>query len=179
MPCGNDYVCVRLSAQLGHRMNYSDFVNNSYGEELLKVTKAYPPLEFILVDEDVGPEGVLAAYKSRKPIPVWNGDSENTIWGAPELNWLFRAHHDSIHLICNIPFTLQGEFLVSEVHSIIAESLGLHEYARAARCDVAGFACYEHENDGVFAPQELTSLLLAKIHAGSDKMKLNHSNMVE
>jgi hypothetical protein len=144
-------------------MNYSDFVNNSYGEDLLKITEAYPPLDYVLVDEDVGPEGVLAAYNAGKPIPVWKGDSENTIWGAPELNWLFRAHHDSIHLLCNIPFTLQGEFLVSEVHSALAERLGLYKYARAARCDVAGFACYQHENGGEFAPQNLTLELLMTI----------------
>jgi hypothetical protein len=46
-------------------------------------------------------------------LVVWSGASDKTIYGAPSVNWAFRAWHDSLHLKLNAPFTLEGETLVA------------------------------------------------------------------
>ena len=135
---------------------------NQYAKELIELVQEFPPLDWVLTEEDGGPEVALKAYEEGRPIPIFMGDSDNTIWGKPEINWLFRAHHDSIHLKYNIPFTLMGEFLVGEIHSKFAEELGLYELARVMRIDVAGFAAYL-EQKGEHAPQLLTENTLDKI----------------
>ena len=136
---------------------------NQYAQDLLLLTKRFPPLEHYYVLEDGGPEVVMEAYKNNKPIPVYTGDSEDTIWGEPEINWLFRAHHDTLHLRHNIPFTLLGEYKVAEIHSALAELMGLRNLARVMRIDVAAFATYQHEYDGKYAPQTLTKATLELI----------------
>ena len=52
----------------------------------------------------------LAASPS---LVVWSGASDRTIYGAPNVNWAFRAWHDSLHLKLNAPFSLEGETRVA------------------------------------------------------------------
>ena len=40
---------------------------------------------------------------------IWPGASERTIYGAPEVNWAFRAWHDSVHLARECDFSRAGE----------------------------------------------------------------------
>lgn len=47
-------------------------------------------------------------------IPVWSGASERTIWSSPEVNYLFRALHDSHHLETGYGFDLEGERALAE-----------------------------------------------------------------
>lgn len=145
--------------------------NNQYALELIQLMEVFPPLNWVLTDEDGGPEKTIKAYKEGNPIPIYKGDSDDTIWGSPEMNWLFRAHHDSIHLEYEAPFTLQGEFMVSEIHSKMAESIGLYELARIMRIEVAGFAAY-YEETGEHAPQELTEDILQRIKLKNAKINL-------
>lgn len=42
-------------------------------------------------------------------IPVWSGSSDNTIFSSSEVNYAFRAWHDSVHLKLNVGFDLSGE----------------------------------------------------------------------
>jgi hypothetical protein len=134
---------------------------NQYACDLLLLTKRFPPLKHHYVDVDGGPVALLEAYKKKESIPVYTGDSEGTIWGAPHINWLFRAHHDSLHLTHELPFTILGEYMASEIHSALAELMGLKELAIVMRLDVAGFAAYEADT-GKFAPQGLSRSLLEK-----------------
>ena len=125
-------------------------------EDLSLLLQRYAPLPHVFVDEDGGPERVKQAYDNNEPIPIYTGDSDDTIWGEPEYNWLFRAQHDSLHLRHNIPFTLMGEYYVAELHATLAEGMGLYDLARVIRIDVAAFATYQADNEGKFAPQTLT-----------------------
>src|SRR5690242_10172226 len=58
------------------------------------------------------------------PLPVWNGCSDRTIYGSPEVNWAARAWHDSIHLKLNRDTDLAGEYLVSRYQLDVAERYG-------------------------------------------------------
>lgn len=132
---------------------------NEYAYELRLLTERFPPLDYHLVDVDGGPSVVVAAYEKGEPIPVYIGDSEDTIWGEPEMNWLFRAHHDSIHLRYDVPFTQLGEYITAEISSALAEIMGFKALAFAIRADVAGFAAYQADNNK-FAPQGLSKTLI-------------------
>lgn len=46
-------------------------------------------------------------------IPVWSGKSARTIWSTPEANWLFRAWHDSHHILLGAEFDSTGELRVA------------------------------------------------------------------
>ena len=135
---------------------------NQYAKDLMKLIQTYPILPWVSVDVDGGPEAAIKAYNDNKPIPVFTGDSENTIWGHPRFNWLFRAYHDALHLRNNIPFTLEGEYLVAELHSMQAEKLGLYELARAMRIDITAFAVYMEANNE-HAPQTITQDFIDKL----------------
>ena len=132
-------------------------------EDLSLLLQKYPPLPHYFVDVDGGPEVVIEAYENNEPIPVYTGDSDDTIWGEPEYNWLFRAQHVSLHLRHNIPFTLMGEYHVAEVHAALAEGMGLYDLARVIRIDVAAFATYQEDNEGKFAPQTLTQTTITLV----------------
>ena len=134
----------------------------NYEKQLRFLTEKFPPLPHHFVDVDGGPEAVIEAYNKGESIPVYTGDSENSIWGSPEANWLLRAHHDSIHLKYGIPFTLIGEYIAAEVSSALAQYLRMDELALALRADIAGFSAYKAEH-GVFAPQEFAKELVATI----------------
>lgn len=65
---------------------------------------------------DTAPEGfeALKTFVTQHGyIPVWSGGSENTIFGTPEVNYAFRAWHDSVHLELNVGFDLEGETVVA------------------------------------------------------------------
>ena len=143
---------------------------NEYAYELRLLAERFPPLEYHLVDVDGGPSAVIAAYEKGESIPVYTGDSENTIWGEPEMNWLFRAHHDSIHLRYDVPFTQLGEYITAEISSALAEIMGFKALAFAIRADVAGFAAYQADNNK-FAPQGLSKTLMDTVRVAVEGEK--------
>lgn len=72
-------------------------------------------------------------------IPVWSGASERTIWSRPSANHLFRAWHDSHHILLCADFSRDGErraaeYALSLVHGraeraiLWAETEGQQEY---------------------------------------------------
>lgn len=48
-----------------------------------------------------------------KRVTVYTGGSERTIFGAPEVNYDFRAWHEWTHYILRAPFDLNGELAVA------------------------------------------------------------------
>jgi hypothetical protein len=58
-------------------------------------------------------EDMIRAYQDSKRLVIWSGASDKTIYGAPEMNYLFRAMHDLAHIQCMADFTLSGETRVA------------------------------------------------------------------
>lgn len=54
-------------------------------------------------------------YETTGRIVVWTGESEQTIFGAPQVNHAFRAWHDYVHVLFGLPFTRNGEHLVMKI----------------------------------------------------------------
>ncbi len=52
-------------------------------------------------------------------IPVWTGASDYTIWSCREANWLFRAWHDSHHILLGADFSREGEQHVARYESTL------------------------------------------------------------
>lgn len=68
----------------------------------------------------------LQAECSPTRLRVWSGASESSIWGI-EGNYLFRAIHDSIHLLYGLSFSDLDEATVCYMS---CESLGLNKAER-------------------------------------------------
>ena len=85
------------------------------------------------------------------PMPVFSGGSEDTIYSTPDINYAFRAWHDSIHLEQELDFTTNNELAVASIHYREVLKYGLEngyplgECVTAARliyADVAGQVMY-------------------------------------
>ena len=50
-------------------------------------------------------------------MQVWSGAADDTIFGAPAVNFAFRAVHDDLHARHRLPFTLAGEAAVAAIHA--------------------------------------------------------------
>jgi len=58
-------------------------------------------------------EAMREVYRETGRLVVNTLYSEHTIFGSPEVNWMFRAWHDSCHLAGDFPFTAWGEWMAS------------------------------------------------------------------
>jgi hypothetical protein len=72
-------------------------------------------------------------------LVIWSGASDNTIWSESKANWLFRAHHDLIHVKYSLDFTLDGEI---EVARIQANNIDNEILAQVFLCEVIDQAEY-------------------------------------
>jgi hypothetical protein len=96
----------------------------------------------------VAPETLEALKESHKRdgfITVWDGESDRTIFGEAHFNHAFRAWHDAVHLMYDLPFTLDGERAAAEMQ---CEHVKRHygtdsralKWCEMIRCEVAGQA---------------------------------------
>lgn len=64
-------------------------------------------------------------------IPVSGEHAERTIWSDPEVNALFRAWHDALHILHVAPMDQDGETLIARAHQTEARRHGLPAPLRA------------------------------------------------
>lgn len=100
-----------------------------------KILKLAP----IHIAKPVAPDTLESLIRaSVSPMVVYDGGSENTIYGDTKVNHAFRAWHDALHIKLNAPFTREGETLVgleqarilggSYSEIVMAEVVGQVEY---------------------------------------------------
>lgn len=58
----------------------------------------------------------------RCPYPVWDGASQDTVYGSPEANYAFRFLHDMTHVALGADTDMRGEM---RVHLRLAGHLGI------------------------------------------------------
>lgn len=124
--------------------------------------KASPMLEayilrhaptFITVDEGAPSnlDELRAAVAGGRPIPVWSGGSDLTMYSAPEVNHAARAWHDSLHLKLNAEFNAMGEAMVASESCRLLRLGGLSfESQDAMHLDTWGQFLYSVYHDGKF-----------------------------
>lgn len=117
-----------LTNNLGIIQRYKNIVPfsvilNEYIERKFEALKKAVDYEIIFVNEEpYFTEGVTqtkAFVKMRfdacviKRLKIWKGASDCTIFGVPEINWKFRALHDSFHIKFDLGFSAKDELLVN------------------------------------------------------------------
>lgn len=71
-------------------------------------------------------------------LKVWSGASDNTIWGAPHSNALFRAWHDSLHLRHGLGFDPSHELILAEFQIKEAARVIGDRFALLVKAEVQG-----------------------------------------
>jgi hypothetical protein len=61
-------------------------------------------------------------------IMVWTGESEQSIFGQASVNHAFRAWHDYVHVLYDLPFTKAGEHRVMRIQQTHVDTLGGFEF---------------------------------------------------
>ena len=89
------------------------FKNTSY-------FKFYEEPQFQLDNSKETFESFTREWNSNKTIPMWNDGSDNNVFGNAQVNAMFRAWHDYMHVTTGNDFTLQGEI---ETYKIQVEML--------------------------------------------------------
>jgi len=56
-------------------------------------------------------------YSETGKIHVWTGSSENTIFGDPKINHMFRAWHDCTHIVNDLGYEPLNEILVGKIQA--------------------------------------------------------------
>ena len=67
-------------------------------------------LKYSLTDYDV-PQYIIF---QEKVLYIWTGASSMTIYPKPWMNWLFRAHHDTMHRKTRLGFSFDEEVAVTK-----------------------------------------------------------------
>jgi hypothetical protein len=106
----------------------------------------------------------LAAVPRGGSLPIWNGECEHTIYGAPAVNIAFRAWHDAHHLLGPHPFTLDGErdaceAQVSDVRAVCPPDL-FPAVAALLRAEIVGQATILAET-GAFPTDQVAATMAA------------------
>jgi len=60
-------------------------------------------------------DSLIAHHDKTGRVLVWDGASDTTIFGDAEVNFAFRAWHDSKHITARLPFTREGEIAALEL----------------------------------------------------------------
>jgi hypothetical protein len=91
---------------------------------------------------------------------VWNGASDATIFGDPEVNYAFRAWHDWCHLAGNHPFTPEGErgaanLQIQHIREIYGYTADANEMVRLIDAEVNGQVTYHEHHNGDFPADQV------------------------
>lgn len=85
--------------------------------------KMYNSPQFQLDNAKETFESFTKEWNLNKTIPMWNDNSKENIFGNAEINAMFRAWHDYMHVVTGNDFTLQGEI---NTYQIQVEMLPKH-----------------------------------------------------
>ena len=93
-------------------------------------------------------EKLQAEYAERGRITVWEGASDKTIFGDPQINHMFRAWHDWCHLMGRCDFSIEGEqaaacMQMEHVKTLFGDGDTGQHFCRIIEAEVIGQALYE------------------------------------
>lgn len=54
---------------------------------------------------------------NNRSLVIWNGQSNNTIWNDPKVNFAFRALHDKLHLDTRLDFSVPAEIELGRIQA--------------------------------------------------------------
>ena len=91
---------------------------------------------------------------------VWSGGSDATVFGAPVVNWAFRAWHDWCHWHGEYPFTLDGEkaacaMQCDQLVALYGDTPRIRRWQQILDADIVGQWHYQAETGRFPADQRL------------------------
>jgi hypothetical protein len=127
----------------------SAILNMGLNQAVHTIAKKLFPCGY-LVSEAEAPgtyEALCERLNSGKPMMVYSGASDNTIFGDREINWAARAWHDWCHWKGGHDFTAEGEAAACEMQvqhlvQVYGDSEEVMEWAAILRAEVNGQAQY-------------------------------------
>ena len=113
---------------------------------------------------DIAPQNhaeVFACYSERGRFRIWSGGTATAIYGAPRVNWTFRAWHEWCHVRTRLTTSVLDETRVARFQCAEAHRVGGDMFARVVWLEVAGQAL-EFERTGDFLADQ-TAWTLARL----------------
>jgi len=113
---------------------------------------------------DIAPQDYLAVarcYSERRRFRVWSGGTATAIYGAPRVNWTFRAWHEWCHVRTGYDTSVRAEVRLALFQCAEAARVGGDMFARVVWLEVAGQAL-EFERSGDFLADQ-TAWTLARL----------------
>lgn len=93
-------------------------------------------------------------------VCVWEGASDDTIFGLPSMNHAFRAWHDWGHIHLDAPFTMQGELQVLEWQKWLVDRWHVKSFIERQtikyllECEIRGQLEYQAAHGGAFPKEQ-------------------------
>lgn len=97
---------------------------------------------------ELAPSTFQDLYNSTSLI-VWNGESNNTVFGDSKVNYAFRALHDQLHLETGLGFTVDQEIELGRIQANQFNGL----LADLVYSEVSGQAEY-YKINGIFIKEQ-------------------------
>lgn len=96
-------------------------------------------------------------------LPVYDGGSDDTIFGSREVNFAFRAWHDALHLENNLGFSQEDELTMAMLHCKELRLMGISEDdCDLMFNDVAGQVLYYYNSKEFINNQQHFHVALSK-----------------
>lgn len=85
-------------------------LSRAFNVAVLHITSKVFPCGFdVSADAPQDFDSLMTYYRETGRVCAWNGASDKTIFADSDVNFAFRAWHDSKHVLHWFPFTLLGE----------------------------------------------------------------------
>lgn len=117
---------------------------------------------------------IAQCLKARRPMRVWSGGSDCTVYGSAEANYAFRYLHDLGHYIHDLSFSFAHEVELSRIQAAqVAQAFGKDSLELLVyRADTEGQSTFNEMHGGPFpADQRLFVELCAKALAQGMHMR--------
>ena len=139
--------------------NHTPAMDKAFNHMVMTMANLTAPCWTVSDDAPETFDELVKVSEQRGQIVVWNGESDNTIFGEPEFNWAFRAWHDSAHIRTGAGFTLDGEKMaceqqIEDMFQRYGKSERTERWAQMIRIEVIGQAVH-FEQTGDFPDDQV------------------------
>ena len=113
----------------------------------------------------------LLEYKDKDILLVYSGGSDKTIWSTPQINFSFRAWHDSIHMRKGYDFSVLGEVLTAREHIMQLKRAGFDRFCNLFWIDIVAQRLFYAKYGRYVQDQEAFFNLMSKYNVKVDDIQ--------
>ena len=132
----------------------SEILDSGFNVAVNHIASRVLPCGFDISSDAPGDyESLIKHYEKTGRVCVWDGASDQTIFGCPETNYAFRAWHDARHITARADFSLEGEVETCkaqcrDIYSLFGDGSTAIRYSRYLWAEIVGQAKYNLINGG-------------------------------